>query len=248
MNNNYINNEIISLQHFRLRSERRKKRAQHEDKDKQLLAIHKEENNLWYQRRNLGWIELHPPVMRGYKRYFVLRSDVAKTNQAAFFEGILQKINTTDYSYRKDFKVKKRKWGKKIYVVKEQYLSQPGKLCFDRLNFTEAEKSYFEEREIPTSWGIGMQRVFVFRESWRFVLRVRPNIITKTRVRDEVIESRIQQIRNYIQRNALRGRLNHLTDGHTYSWWEGEKYKQKNHLKNKSFTAILEEFYVKDKY
>src|SRR5438309_7971971 len=108
--NTHSINESTALLQFRLRTARHKKRMQHEDRDKQLLALDREEDELYKQQRNLGWIELHPPVVRGWKRYFVLREDVAKAKQAAFFESILSKINTTEYSYRKDFKVKKRKW------------------------------------------------------------------------------------------------------------------------------------------
>lgn len=241
--NNSLNGSTALLQ-FRFRTARHKKRAQYEDFDKQLLALRREENILYKQQRNLGWIELHPPVIRGWKRYFVLRDNVAKSKQAAFFESILSKINTTQYSHRKDFKVKKRKGGKKVDVAKAQHLLQPEALSFSRMKFTEAEKQYFEERTVQDNWTSKPYKVFAFTEPGCFVLRVRPNIITKTRARDEVIESRVQQIRNYLFNNVLRGRLDYLLDGHSYSWHE-EKLKEKNPLKNKSFTVILDAYYVK---
>ncbi len=181
--------------------------------------------------------------MRGYKRYFVLRDDVAKSKQANFFAGILQKINTTDYSYRKDFKVKKRKWGKKIYVVKQQPLLQPRDYHFIKLKFTDAEKQLFEERVVMDQYTRKPYKIYVFVEPWRFVLRVRPNLITKTRSRDEVIESRIQQIRSYLERNALYGRLDNLFgNSYRYSWIEGERKWEKNPLRNKSIKTILDEY------
>ncbi len=219
---------------------------QHEDRDKQLLALDKEEDELYKQRRNLGWIELHPPVMRGWKRYFVLRDDVAKGKQAAFFESILSKINTTQYSYRKDFKVKKRKWGKKVHVVKEQYLFSPTPYYFNEMKFTEAEKQFFEERVVEDKRTGKLNRIFVFTEPWRFVLRVRPNIITKTRVRDEVIESRINEIRNHLDRNALWGRLVHLSNGSWYNPHKEIKARERNPLTNKPLATILDEYYVKE--
>ncbi len=238
--NNDVNNQPVSLLHFRLRTARHKKRAQHEDRDKQLLALHWEQNELRHQQRNLGWIELNPPVVRGWKRYFVLRPDVAKSKHADFFESILQKINTVQYSHRKDFKIKKRKWRKKVYVTKEQALLQPEEYHFNKLNFTEKEKQWFAE---VISFDKNKRRFvknYVFVEPWRFVLRVRPNIITKTKVRDEAIESRIQQIRNYIERNNLRGRISHLTDGHSYSRWNEERKREKNPSRNKPLTAIID--------
>jgi hypothetical protein len=245
MNHHYVNNSTALLQ-FRLRTARHKKRAQYEDWDKQLLALQRERNALYKQQRDLGWIALHPPVMRGWKRYFVLRDNVARSKQASFFESILSKINTTQYSHRKDFKVKRRKWGKKVYVVKEQHLLQPQTFCFNKMKFTEAEKQFFEERMVHDQWASKPYKIYVFTEPWRFVLPVRPNIITKTRARDEPIESRIQQINNYLENGALIGRLNHLSNGRRNSWYDEEKRKERNPLKNKSLAVLLDEYYVKE--
>lgn len=239
--NQYADNDTISLLHFRLRTKRHKKRAQYEDWDKQLLALHWEELELRYQQRNLGWIDLNSPVVRGWKRYFVLRQDIARSKHAAFFESILRKINTVEYSHRKDFKVKKRKWGKKIYVVREQKILHPDAYHFNKLKFTDREKQMFTEVISFDQYRRRFVKKYVFVELWRFVLRVRPNVITKTRARDEVIESRIRQIDNYIAHNHLQGRMNRLTDGNSYSWWDGERKKEINPLRNKSILMILDE-------
>ena len=181
--------------------------------------------------------------MRGYKRYFVLRNDVAKSKQASFFEALLEKINTTQYNYRKDFKIKKRKGGKKMYEATKQTLPEYEEFNFNKKMFSEKEKSFFEERWMQYKKPGKPYKAFVIAESWRFVLRVRPNIVTKARVRDEVIESRIQQLRNYFHRNALRGKLKHLTSGHIYFWRKGEKEKEKNPLRNNPLIKILDEYY-----
>lgn len=76
---------------YRLRTARHKKRMQYEDFDKQLIQLHQEENGLYEQRRNLGWEPLLPAVQKGWKRFFVLRDDVARSKQAEFFENILKK-------------------------------------------------------------------------------------------------------------------------------------------------------------
>src|ERR1043165_6753919 len=105
--NDFITNDIRSI---RIRSRRHKKRAQHEDFEKKLIALGKERSQLYRHQRTLGWVELHPPVMRGWKRYFVLREDVQRSKGGTFFSNMLNKINTVQYSSRKDFKVKKRKF------------------------------------------------------------------------------------------------------------------------------------------
>src|SRR4029078_1937661 len=88
---------------YRLRTARQKKRMQYKDFDKQLIQLYQEERELYWQIRELGCVPLIPPFQRGWKRSFVLRDDVARSPQAKFFQNILDKINTRDWSYRKDF-------------------------------------------------------------------------------------------------------------------------------------------------
>jgi len=124
---------------YRLRSARQKKHMQYEDFDKFLIQLDKKETALYRQIRSLGWELLLPPVQKGWVRCFVLREDLAKQQHAAFFESILKKINTYQYDWRKDFKRKKRKLGRKSYVAKQQLLLTPDEWHFKRMNFSEAE-------------------------------------------------------------------------------------------------------------
>lgn len=230
--------EILS---YRLRTARQKKRMQHEDFDKKLLQIGKEESKLFKQKRSLGWEPLIPPIQRGWKRFFVLRDDVARSKHALFFENILAKINTQDWSHRKDFKKKKKRFGRKKYEVRPQSLLRPYEWQFQKLGFTDAEKQFFHE-----VWEMDCRRQlvkrYVFNEPWRFVLRVRPNMIDKVWKTDAVIEKRLQEIDNYLNRNGYENRLSKLLHGQgRYSWWNGEDARETNVLKNKPLRRILDE-------
>lgn len=239
MNLHYGETGNLSLLHFRLRSARQRKRQARDERDRQLLALNRELRALYSQKNSLGWLPLHPPVVRGWKRSFALRADVARSKDVGFFENILKKINTTQFSYRKDFRIKKRKGGKKIYVARPQELWQPEIHQFNRLEFTEEEKNWFSEISVMTHSKRQMALRYVFKERWRFVLRVDANIVSKTRVRNEEIESRIQIIRNYLERNDLNKRLYHLTDGH-YNRRREDRKSEKNPLTNKPMTDILQ--------
>lgn len=236
--NNLITNEY--LQQFRLRSARQKKRMQYEDFEKWLRKLDKEENELYWQRRSLAWTELDPPIVRGWKRYFVLRDDVARSKNKVFFEKLLQKINTIDYSTRKDFKKKKRKFGKKIYVVKPQYLLALDRQYIVKHKFTEKELSFFEEKEVLDKRSKKPVKKYVFAEPWRFVLRIRPNLITKVQIKNIELEQRLSYIHNYIEQNHLRPSMHRLKYGN-YKWRyaEGEKAKERNPYKHKSLIQIL---------
>lgn len=226
---------------YRLRTARQKKRMQYEDFDKQLLKLNREEKALWMQRANLGWEPLKPPIQKGWKRFFVLREDVARGKQAEFFENILKKINTYDQSHRKDFKVKRRKGARyKKYVVKEQHLLQPQGWHFTRLRFTDAEKQFFHEVIVTDKKGNTFKR-YVFNEPWRFVLRVRPNMIDKVKKRDNVIEARIKAIMAWFNQDLNRNRLNKLLYGNDrYSRWRGWKKPDVYEFKNKSLSQIMD--------
>jgi len=230
--------EILS---YRLRTVRQKKRMQYEDFDKQLLKLDREDDHLCEQKQVVVWVPLKPPIQRGWNRFFVLREDVAISKHAAFFENILNKINTCDWSHRKDFMVKYRRFGRKKYRVKKQSLLRPDQWRFNRMGFTDAEKQLFDEVWEMNTRGELVNR-YVFREPWRFVLRIRPNVIDKVRKRDSMVESRLVEIRNYLEGNCYRRRLNKLLHGYErYGWWRGERKRERNVLKNKPLPRILDE-------
>jgi len=226
---------------YRLRTARQKKRMQYEDFDKQLIQLHKEEKKLYLQKRNLGWHELDPPVQKGWVRYFILRDDVARSRQVDFFQSILKKINTNDYSWRKDFKKKKRKRGRKIYVVKPQHLLRPYENQFNKMQFNAAEKQFF--REVwELDWKRQPVKRYEFVESWRYVLKIKPYLIDKVRKKDAVLESKMSEIENYLNRNYYKVRLSKVIRGYyQYKYrHDYEKSKEIYQFKNKSLIQMLD--------
>lgn len=230
--------EILS---YRLRTARERKRCRRDDFDKRLLALRRQIEALYDQRRKLGWEPLDPPVQKGWKRFFVLRDDVARSKQADLFQQILDKINTTDWSHRKDFLVKKRRFGKKKYVVKGQRLWEPDEYQFAKLGLSEKEQQFFYSVYRTEKYSRLPVKYFVFTEPWRFVLRTRPNMITKVRKRDSQLDAAIQKLRGYIVRNHLERRIEKLKSG-SYKYRDefDRKPKDKYDFKNKSINQILE--------
>lgn len=229
---------------YRLRTARQKKRIQYEDFHKQLIRLYKEEVKLMEKERALGWEPLVPPVQNGWKRFFVLREDVARSKHADFFNSILKKINTHDWSSRKDFKVKNRRKSRERYTVKRQKLLEPMDHHFLKLNFTEREKQLFHEEFHYDKYRRSYYKKYVFNEPWRFVLKIDPNMITKIRKIDPAIESRLDQIDNYLEKRNLRIVQTKLLYGDkrwTY-WklkWDGREW-ERNPLKNKNIQQILD--------
>lgn len=224
----------------RFKSGRRRKRLAKEGQDKKLIRQFKESKRLRKQQWDLGYMDLIPPVQKGWKRYFILRPDVMLSKDKDLFLGLLEKINTTTYSHRKDFKHKRRRHGKKVDVDRIQNLQEFFTWQFEKLKLTEREKMYFKIEMKVTDRG-HLIPVFVFTEPWRYVLCVRPNLITKVKIIDPELKSREQQIDNYFERNKLYPRLFKLVDG-TYGnhlrWEKGDRAKYKAILKRNPLNEI----------
>ena len=231
--------EILS---YRLRTVRQKKRMQYEDFDKKLLRLKREEDDLYVQERNLGWEPLIPPIQKGWIRFFVLRKDVAESKHAEFFENILKKINTVQWNYRRSFRVRKKRYGRNKYGIKTQQLMIPYESDFMKMGFTEVEKSYFYE-----VWEMDscrkLVKKYVFSEPWRFVLCVRPNMITKIKREDPVIEQRCAEIKSYFEGNAYEHRWSKIIGRGVWKRWhdDAENEREKNVLKNKPLQRVLKE-------
>lgn len=229
----------------RLRTIRRKKREIVEANDKRIIRLFKERRELEKRKRNLPMIDLNPPIQKGWKRYFVVREDVRRSKQGVFYENLLRKINTTQYSDTKEFRKKKKKAGRKIYEPKKQdlYIIYPHELV--KLKITPAELLCFnlKIKEKVINKKIVETYYYEIIESWRFVLRIRPNLIDKVKAHDNELEQRIDELYDALFRDyANHSRLKKLRDYSYDRWGDTEKEKYANPLKNKPLQNILEDF------
>ncbi|WP_157604490.1 hypothetical protein [Solitalea canadensis] len=233
--------EELHILQYQLKTKRQKKRLVKEAKDKYLLKIHRSISSLYAEKRALGWVELEEPYQKGWKRSFKLRDDVKRSKKSGFYQHILDKINTTVYSDRKDFKVKKKRRSQYGYVVKVQKLFEPCEYQLKGLKLNDRELQQFckvtSYNKLTKRWKTN----YVFLEPWRFELRVEPNMITKHRAYDPLLESSIDELTNYMWKNDFNKRLRKLLDG-CYGHWSAkmfEKEKYKNPMKGNSLNAFL---------
>lgn len=189
----------------------------------------------------LGWIELAQPYQKGWKRSFKLREDIRRSKKADFYQNILNKINTTIYSDRKDFKVKKKRRSKYGYVTKEQKLLEPCDYQLKKMKLNEHELQQFCKVTVYNPVTKKWRTNYVFLEPWRFVLKVEPNMITRHRAYDPLLESSIAELDNYMDKKDRYKRLRWLLDGCYGHWTQkmGEQEKYKNPMKGKSMNEFL---------
>jgi hypothetical protein len=232
---------------FRLRSERQRKRAAKEAHDKELLRLGREWLAIRRRMYRLGWDELSPPVQRGYVRFFVLRDDVKRTKQAGFFEALLAKINVRQYSHRKDFLVKRRRHGKKIYMPREHVLPVLESWELRKLKLTAEEVTCFSEETVYEARKHCSRVVYRFTKPWRFVLRIQPNMITKVRRKDVDLDRRKAFLDCYFSVNNHLESWLKLKGGTQKSYtWARKNPTPKKYISpffNRSFADILSEYY-----
>lgn len=202
--------ENNNLLFSRLRSMRSRKRAIRKDVEKQIRKQYKRSRELWKIRRNLPLIPLDKPYQKGFVRFFVVRDDVKQSKDGDFFEGILKKINTYSYSENRKFLKKKRKFGRKIYVEREQKLRYITSFSWNdpKLGLTDRERQYFEKKEdyCPVRKVFGTY--YKFTEPWRFTLRVKPNMITHYKPLDLELEKEYAVLDSYLGEYKVIGIMN----------------------------------------
>jgi len=213
----------------RFKTMRRKKRLQKKDKEKKLIQLAIRRTALFERKRSLPLIPLECPYQRGWKRSFILREDVQRSEDSEFFQTILNKINTINYSHHKHFSRKKRINGKRVLVVKPQFLNE---ISFqdwktNKILLTEKERSFFSEKETWVNTRKEYTVVYTFDQPWRFILKIKPNMITHTKTLDIELESEIREIQNYLVKNNLFHKMIKLTRNRRQAWKSCLKEKEK---------------------
>lgn len=230
----------------RFKSERKKKRLVKEDFEKKLRQIFNQRKQLFNAVRDLPLVPLDEPYQKGWFRFFVLRPDVLVGPNAGFFINLLEKINTYQFSNEKSFTKRKRKLGKKISVPSDQFFKPISISDWNckKLGLTENEKSYFTLTK-KRSDTFGRYIIYYrFDEPWRFVLRVKPYIVTHKKAVDADLESELRVLENYITNYNLNNKINRLVMGYArYSGWKVyQNPKELNPIKNKSRHLLYKQY------
>ena len=225
--------ENDNLLFSRLRSLRSRKRISRKDVVKQIRKKYKRSNELWELRRNIPLIPLEQPYQKGFVRFFVVRDDVKRSKDGDFFEGILNKINTKMYSSTRKFLKKKRKFGRRIYVDREQKLVQLSIHQWNdpKLGLTTRERQYFLKKEEYNPFRKRYNVYYEFIEPWRFVLRIKPYMITHYKPLHSDLEKEIDELDSYLGRYKIQGIVHKTIYGRPNPWKDRYKRDLKKSVK-----------------
>jgi hypothetical protein len=222
---------------YRLKSARRKRRLQKEDRDKQILKLDKERNQLSNDPDYEKTILLDEPYQRGWKRLFVLKPDIQKGEKAQFYQQILDQINKVQYHYDASFKKTKRKQNRHRYNYELPELQAISRYDWrmNKAKLTEAQRECFNRVDYWDNYYYSWTYKYQFAFPELFKIAVQPHIITTIKIGDVLIEQRLAFIDDYMDHNGMRDRLAKLKGG-WYKYWKAdydEKIKFANPLKNK---------------
>ncbi|HTN16920.1 MAG TPA: hypothetical protein VL092_04505 [Chitinophagaceae bacterium] len=203
-----------------IKTARQKKRLVKNDFDKQLIRLHKSRKSLLEIKQKLPMVPVEHPYQKGWKRTFELRKDVAESKHADFYLSLLDKINTVQYSRIKYFQLKRRKHRKKVWIEMPQTLQEFDLWKWERNipGFSEQEKAFFYPKEY---WCTTLKQVIVkyaFTEPWRFILKIKPNMITHQKMIDETLDQEIAFLDQHIANHFLQHKIIKLVNGHSYKW------------------------------
>ncbi|MEP6929023.1 MAG: hypothetical protein ABI850_03390 [Flavobacterium sp.] len=244
---NYLLDDYINCS--RLKSKRKKKRLVKEDFEKYLVQLSKRKHEIYLAIRNLPLIELETPYQKGWVRFFVVRKDVLRSEEAMFYVNILEKINSFQFSNQKTFTNRKKRFGKKTDNPKEQFVNKISISEWNNNTFelTDKEKSCFALIEKWSDRCRCFKTYYQFTESWRFVFKIEPNIITHKKAVDAVLESELRLIDNYIDNRDLRFKIYKGGNRDSYYYHSLEKLKNNNEIKTKNLNTVYEA-YLEEKH
>lgn len=212
--------ENDNLLFHRLRSIRSRKRIIKKDVEKQIRKKYKRSKELWEIRRNIPLIPLEKPYQKGYVRSFAVRDDIKISKDGDFFEGILNKINTYSYSENRKFLKKKRKFGRRIYIPREQKLKRISSFDWTdpKFGFLERERQYFLKKEEYNPFRKRYDTYYEFIEPWRFTLRVRPYMIMHYKPLDSELEKEYEALKSYLDQYRILGIICNKIRGKSCKW------------------------------
>lgn len=224
---------------YRLKPARRKRRLVIKHRDKQLLALNRERSRIEKDPDYMTIVPLEEPYQKGWKRLFVLKTEVQRSDKAEFYQGILDEINEVQFHYDQSFKRPKRKgiWHK--YIFKELpklHGISPYHWHESRSKLSDEQRACFTRVEYWNQHYYRWEHHYEFAETHLFELAVVPHIVDTIKIGDALLEQRMAWLDNHIERNGLYYRLDKLTNGNRYKGWKDgtEKKKYRDPLKNKS--------------
>ncbi len=205
-------------------------------RDKQLLAIHRERRAI--RRRERQYVELNPPIPRGWVRHWRLTARARNRHDAWVLQTILQVIDHKRYHWRKNFTHGKHRRRGRRMIENTQAPGSVREHRWKRLGWPEQWKIFFHQ--ILVNEGRADQTFsYKFRRMDLLELFVERYYIYYAELIDPAKEAREAQIKSFLIRSGGEHRLTTLLDT---GWRYGPDPRQKklDRLANRRIRKALE--------
>ena len=162
---------------------------------KELLRNRRRYDEIREAQRNLGYEKLEKPYQKGWDGYWVLRDDIAKSEEGQKLQVLIENFGTTIFSDNKEFKSWSRQERKYVY-------NKPG---FKLVPESEWENFYAWAQKwfvhVPSedrhSWWYpnGVKRYYkCIIPDWMLVMKKEKHWVTHYKVVDEVLEQELSEL------------------------------------------------------
>lgn len=203
------------------------KKEHHKKQDKEILRKYRELSRLRKARWNLGWIELEKPIRKGFERILAPRKDYLRRKDAEYFKELAELIAPVPRVLSIDGTFLKKDYFKRT-VAEEHAQPRSYEPREFRKILARFQKEFFETTETRPLFRMApyQVRVFKLQNPWRFTEQTIPHYVTHVRICDPDLDSRIGELENYFNRNALYGKLDKLLGVKDSAWDEMDRQLQ----------------------
>lgn len=174
------------------------------------------------QKRLYQMVPLSTPVHTGWIRRHVISLKVDYRTDKEMLAQMLKVIGTVQYSHRRDFREKRKKYKGKLVQV-DQPLRNIGIAEWEKKRLPESWKRYFRLEAIHKRGKWREEYVFIHRGL--FELKIRPRFITKRHIIDPLVARRIHEVESWLKNRNAMHRLNRLRDIQAGEW--SPNYRQR---------------------
>jgi hypothetical protein len=163
----------------------RKKRNKYYYKEKAVIRLKKEGNEITDAIRNQSLIELEEPIHHGYHAEWILRADIARREDAHVYQEALDACKGKIWSKNPEFRFKNHKT--KRWEISYPELKRINKAIYDALS-ASAKKFFFETHDSTKYWRYGYKdKEYRCTLSYELVVLKSKSYITHRREHDNIL-------------------------------------------------------------
>ena len=202
---------------------RERRKLYHKKIEQNFNTLLRELTSLYRIKRNVEWVELNPPIRKGYEKNIVPRDDYSRRKDCQYFIELAKVVNKKVFHHDKTFIQYNYQTRKKEEVHAEVRKLHPHEYAI----LSKKMKAEFYPVEVLTFYW-GTRVLYVLHDQWRFVEKISKHYIYQVRVVKSDVEKRIDEVEKilnstpYINRN--RNGWNKKRDWEDWRFQVSNKY------------------------